>query len=385
MKKFLEQTAGLRQGGARSGLKLMLIGVFLFGSFVAASNRGVAQPGTAAPGGYGLKVYKVSSVLYPFVQVYFRTFDQDMQPLVNLNERNIGLMVKGRAYDPAKRQYVVNSIRQRQEATRSVIVLDASKTMAGRPFEAALKACANFIDSKRPQDEVAILAVRNTKEGYETISGFERDGGALARRLADVRADGVKSRLYDTIGAAIQMCGSSSQGALSPSSATIIVSSCIVVLSDGLDQGSAITREELNTRISNMTIPIPVYSLAYSQVSANHFKNLEAISKNSFGKYYLIADTYQKMQKVVEEIQNIIQSDYVLTFRSYLPVDGESHSFKVGVEYPSGSGKYTFEDSRFEAIELPKVEPVADKIKDLLQVLPEVKDANGPYMSKISD
>ncbi len=49
-----------------------------------------------------------------------------MQPLVNLNERNIGLMIQGRPYNPMKTQYGVQSIRQRQEATRTVLVIDAS-------------------------------------------------------------------------------------------------------------------------------------------------------------------------------------------------------------------------------------------------------------------
>ena len=173
--------------------------------------------GASDPGGYGLKIYKVNSGLYPYVQVYFRTFDQNQQPLVNLNAMNVGLMVKGKAYDPAKRQYQINSIRQRQEATRTVLILDASKSMVGAPFETALRAAARYIDSKRPQDEVAILSIRDTKTGYDVVSEFERDPGALGRRLVDVKADGNKSRIYDSIGAAMQMCGMSAQGSVTPS------------------------------------------------------------------------------------------------------------------------------------------------------------------------
>ncbi len=152
---------------------------------------------------FGLKIFRVESGLYPFVQVYIRTFDQNMRPLINLNEMNIGVMVKGRSYDPAKRQYMVQSIRNRDEAVRTVLVLDCSKSMAGKPFEDALAACARFVDSKRKQDQVAVLAIRDTDTGYEIVSNFERDKGALARRLADVKCDGNKTRLYDTIGAAI--------------------------------------------------------------------------------------------------------------------------------------------------------------------------------------
>lgn len=367
------QKSPLRKALVRAGLSLCLS---LITSLVYAQGYGFS-----APGGYGIKIYKVESALYPFVQVYFRTFDQNQQPLVNLNERNIGLMVKGRSYDPVKRQYAVQSIRQRQEATRSVIVLDASKSMDPRPYKDAREAVARFIDGKRPQDEVAILAIRDTKEGYQVVSNFERDPVALTHRLADVVPDGTDTRLYDSIGAAMQMCGMAAQGSVTPSPSNYIVSCSIVVFSDGRDEGSAITREELNGRITNLRIPIPIYSLAYSKKgNTKYFKNLEAISKNSFGIYYLIGETVSKMQGVVENIQNIMQSDYVVTFRSYRKVDGESHALKLGIEYPTGSGKYTYVSERFEAIELPRrTQEVIDLMAELDKKLPELPDKNPFY------
>ncbi len=346
--------------------------------FVMNASPSIAQD--AVPGAYGLKIYQVNSAFYPFVQAYFRTFDKNMMPLVNLNEMNIGLMVKGRAYDPMKRQYFIQSIRQRQEATRSVLVLDASRSMAGRPFDAAARACARFIDSKRPQDEVSVLAIRDTKEGYEVVSEFERDGGALGRRLADVKADGLKTRLYDTIGAAMQACGASSQGSILATPANYITSCSIVVLSDGQDDGSALSREELNARISNLRIPIPIYSLAYTKVNPRHFKNLESISKNSFGKYYQIAEAYETMQRVVEEIQHILMSDYVLTFVAYQQIDGNEHSFKIGVEYPSGSGKFNYDAGRFEAMQAPyQVPGLKEKWKQLDSLFPKLAPGEEPY------
>ena len=334
------------------------------------------QAQSAAPGTYGVKVYRVDSSLYPYVQVYFRTFNELKQPLVNLNELNIGLMVKGRSYDPMKRQYRVESIRQKQVGTRTVLILDASISMAGPPFESALRAAARYVDTKRPQDEVAVLAIRDTKEGYYPVSAFERDPAAIARRLADVQVDGKQTRLYDSIAAAMQLCGASAQGSLTPSIDNFIVSCSLVVFSDGWDEGSALSRDDLNGRITSMPVPIPIYSLAYSKLSKEHFKNLEALSKNSFGNYYLVGETYDRMQQVVEEIQNINQSDYVLTYRAYVPVDGETHALKLGIEYPSGSGKFTYDSGSFEAIEPPPVSGIVEKLKALGQAIPPAPNAN---------
>lgn len=346
-----------------------------FACMVASLGIAHAQGyGFATPGGYGLKIYRVDASLYPFVQVYLRTFDDRYQPLVNLNEPNIGLMVKGRSYNPAKRQYGIQSIRQRQEATRSVLVLDSSKSMRGVPFDAALKAVIRFIESKRPQDEVAVVATRDNQEGFEVVSSFERDGRALARRIADVRADGNRTRLYDTIAAAMQMCAMSAQGSVE--SGAYVVSCSILVFSDGHDEGSALSREELMTRISGLPIPIPIYSLAYSRQAPDYFRNLEALSKNSFGLYYNVGETVDKMQRIVEEIQNILQSDYVVVFRSYVPIDGAKHNFKLGVEYPSGSGKYVYDDGAFEAIEPPPIPALLEQQAKLAQRIPALPDGN---------
>ncbi|MBC7360303.1 MAG: VWA domain-containing protein [Desulfacinum sp.] len=346
---------------------------------LCAGNVQTARAQFALPGMYALKVYHVNSFFYPYVQVYFRTFDKDGLPLVNLNERNIGLMVKGRSYDPMKRQYMVQNLRQRKEPVRTVIVLDASKSMAGLPFESALTACARFIDSKRPQDQVMILAIRDTADGYEIVSEYERDPGALGRRLADVKCDGMKTRLYDTIGAAMQACAVTPQGSVDPEGADYVASCSIVVLSDGKDEGSALSREELNTRIAGLSIPIPIYSLAYTKINPEYFKNLESISKNSFGKYYLIGEAYEKMQRTLEEIQYIIQGDYVVTFKAFTPVDGEKHSFKLGIEYPSGSGKFMYDSGYFEAIEPPPAPQILQAIERLDAVIPRLPEGGHPY------
>jgi len=330
--------------------------------------------GFAAPGSFTLKIFRVDNALYPFVQVYMRTFDDQQQPLVNLNELNIGLMVKGKSYDVAKRQYGVQSLRQRQEATRSVIVLDASKSMAGKPFRASVEAAIRFIEGKRPQDEVAVLAVRDEKSGYDLVSPFERDGKALARRIADIKPDGLRTRLYDSIGAALQMCAMSAQGSVVRDA--YVVSCSVLVFSDGHDEGSAVSREELMTRISGLSIPIPIYSLAYSKESPTYFKNMAALSKNSLGIYYHIGETMDRMTRIVEEIQNILQSDYVVTFRSYVPPDGNQYNFKLGLEYPSGSGKFVFDADTFEAIEPLPIPALQAQVAKLHQIMPAPRDGN---------
>ncbi len=330
--------------------------------------------------GYGQKIFRIESGLYPFVQIYLRTFNQTMDPLINLNIANIGLMVKGQVYNPHVRQYNIQSIQDRQEAIRSIIVLDASASMAGEPFEAALRAANRFIDAKRVQDQVAVIALDDNKEGFTLVSNFERDPGTLGRRIADITPSGKKTRLYDGIAAAIQLAAGTDAGGTT-SSLDYVASTSIVVMSDGHDENSAITRQDLMTRITQLAIPIPIYSLAYSKQEQDYLKNLQALSKNSFGRYYHIGEAYKAMTRTVEEIQNILQSDYVITFRAYLPVDGEKHIVKIGIEYPSGSGKLKFESGEFEAISPPNFPQIMNAQETLNGYFPALSAGQTPYMT----
>ena len=358
---------------------LLVTLVVLFFGVTSGLSNAETDPATNLQG-YGLKIFHVESGLYPFVQAYIRTFDQNMNPLVNLNEMNIGLMVKGHAYRPNQRQFFIQSIRNRNEAIRSILLVDTSKTMNGGPFEAALQAAARYIDAKRPQDQVAIIALEDNKEGYSVISNFERDPGALGRRLADLNAKGQKTRLFDGIAAALQLSASSGAGGTSMNEADYVASTSIVIFSDGMDENSAITRNDLMNRLTNMKVPIPIYTLAYTNIDQKHLKNLQALSKNSFGKYYHIGEAYDQMTRSVENIQDILQSDYVMTFRSYLPVDGEQYNLKIGVEYPTGSGKVRYGSSSFETIAPPAFPKILEVQGKLNEALPSLPDGN-PYIS----
>ncbi len=353
-------------------------GIILAALLVTAHMAAAAAPALNLHG-YGLKIFRVESALYPFVNVYIRTFDQNLEPLVNLNRMNIGLMVKGRIYDPAKKQYLIEPIRNRPEAVRTVLVIDTGKGMAGAPFENALRAAARFIDAKRAQDQVAIVALADNLDGYSVVSNFERDYGALGRRLADLHADSAKTRLYDAIVAALELTAATGPGSDSLGGSDYVVSSSVVVFSAGRDDSSAMGRGDLMTRIAGLSLPIPIYTLGFGGNNEKGLRNLQALAKNSFGKFYRADGSSGSITRSVEDIQNILLSDYVLTFRAYVPVDGERYPLKVGFEYPTGSGKMRYDSASFETMETPRFPQVMAIQEKLDQAIPAMADGN-PFL-----
>jgi len=336
---------------------------------------------------YTFAVYHVNYGFYPIVQAYVRTFDQNREPLVNVNVANIGIMVQGKLYDPAKfdpsirkMQYAIESLESRGEGFRTVFVWDCSGTMQGKPFEDTKTAILKFVEAKRPADQIAVIAVRDTNEGYQIVSQFEKDPTLLYQRMGDVKCDGQKTRLYDSIAAAIEMCATASQGDVNNAGGEFAILQSIVCVSDGKDEGSAIQRAELIGRIGQLKTPIPVYSVAYSKVDKDNFSNLEAISKATFGRYWTAVDS-QEFATITQKIHRINRSDYVVSFRSYVPVDGSRVNFKIGVSYPSNTGRFLYRDGEFEAIQSPA--PLNSRAKEYWETLqaqyPPVP-GNNPYM-----
>ena len=329
--------------------------------------------------GFGFKIYHVNSALYPYVQVYMRTFDEEFLPVESINELQVAVMDRGHVYDPQKRQYFIESIRNRREAARFVIVLDNSKSMAGDAFENALKGTARVIDSKRPQDQVAVLALTDESIGYKLVSNFEKDPEALIRRLRDVTLDNDSTRLYDALSASLQLCSASEQGGQGIVAEFPIVSCSVMIFSDGKNENSAITRADLMTRISNLSVPIPIYSFSSSSKEKLESLNLQALSINSFGKFYDAEQASVRLTASVDEVMDIVQSDYILTFRAYSPVNGQKYPFKIGIEYPSKSGKFRTDNAHYEAIRFPNIGNVNQAKKELAENLKPLEDSN-PYL-----
>ena len=327
-------------------------------------------------GTYGLKIYSVNSAFYPFVMVYFRTFDANFDPLININPLNVGLMVKGRAYDPAKRQYGIQTLKERREGMRTVVVLDCSGSMAGKPFVDAISAVTSYIGLKYPADEVGIIALTDE---VKKIAPFMKDGQKLEIFLNDLQATGKQTRIYDGIGAAIEMC-STAQGSTLNNSPDFVVLSNILLITDGLDEGSAMTVDNLMNEIANMQSggkpPFPIYTLAYNTKDHPGLKQLAKLSARSFGRYWDVAPG-SSLAEICHKIQEINRHDYVLTFRSYIPVDGMKYNVKLALNY---EGRQMVDSAEFETMEVPMLTPELQQSRATLETkIPAMPDGN-PYL-----
>jgi len=325
-------------------------------------------------GAYGLKIYHVNSIFYPFVMVYFRTMDMKKDPLINLTPFNVGLMVEGKAYDNYKKQFILETLQGRTEGIRTTIVLDCSSSMWGNSFQEAIRSVNSYINMKSPSDEIAIIAIT---ENVEIISPFIKDKDKLSLLLRDLKPIGSKSRLYDGIARAMQL-SYSAPGTTIGGSTEFSVLSNIIVISDGNDNGSLMSADNLVNKINSMNVPVPIYTLAYSTQSGVAYNNkLQLLSESSYGRFWTINST-SMITRIMDEIQSINRHDYVLTFRAYLPVDGRKHNLKVVLNY---EGRANFDSADVETMEVPLFTDQMRRARmSLERRIPALPDSN-PYLS----
>ncbi len=89
--------------------------------------------------------------------------------------------------------------------TGIVLVIDASNSMAGSKLDEAKRAAVAFVDQKRPQDQVAVIAFG--PQPFDTLD-FTSDGDELVTFIESIEVLGRQTPLYDAVFEAAEMFAS---------------------------------------------------------------------------------------------------------------------------------------------------------------------------------
>ena len=76
-----------------------------------------------------------------------------------------------------------------------VLAIDTSGSMTGEPIDAAKAAALSFVQQKRAQDAIALVTFNDE---VQVLSGFTKDGSALAARIESIEADG-ETAFFDAV------------------------------------------------------------------------------------------------------------------------------------------------------------------------------------------
>ncbi|MFC7361676.1 type II secretion system F family protein [Nocardioides astragali] len=205
----------------------------------------------------------------------------------------------------------------------TVLVLDASNSMAGEKLTAAITAIDSFLTAA--PDDVQIGLVTFAGSVQETVSPTT-DHESIIDELAAVELK-PGTKLYDAVAAGIELAGD--EGARS-----------LLVLSDGADTGSTTTIDELSTTASDAGVVVDVVALAQS---AEQQATLDGLASAAGGQ--VIPADPEALGTVFSAQAEALASQVLVTFDLPAGISGEQT-----VEATLSAGSTTFTDSAFVSL-----------------------------------
>ncbi len=325
-------TSGVELGG-RLGFRLthrirLAVGLLLVGCVILTG----AQPALAQGGDITVTVEEVDQSDFPTVRVRLGVRDQNGVPVSDLTEEHFEIIEDG---TEARKPGAVNAEENPDAQVSLAIVIDMYRTLGGKPIETAQEATRNLLsdllDQPNDQDRAAFIGVHRDlstdpaeiDEEYEVL--FTNDRNRLLNVVnflhERLETEGPGTPLYDAVIKAIRMAEASEP----------MGHRALIVMTDGEDRGSVSEDSDTIQRASEAHIPVFTVGLSNSALDEQYMKRL---AENTGGAYQA-AETPEDFSPLFSNVLTTLRSQYVLTYESSLPEDGQTHNVLVRVRTPT--------------------------------------------------
>jgi Ca-activated chloride channel family protein len=279
---------------------------FLLGVALFAATTAFAQQAPVAPPDPSMEPPHYSeSVSVGFVLIPFTAIGPKGTPLTDVRERDVQLYVDG--------VRVRNDMFERSmnAPVSFTILLDGSGSMglAGK-MDAARSAVATLVTHRKPGDDFALYVF--AESAAVEVVPFTQDPSKIVRALDAVKPFG-KTAFFDALATMPQR---SDLGA-NPTRA-------IILLSDGIDNASHLTRAQLPSQLEGVAVPI--YPLGLREAAEQQRvdpKNLsEELSDlalldeiaNLTGGRLFVGNRPEQLSAAVDALENNLRAQYLIGF-----------------------------------------------------------------------
>jgi Ca-activated chloride channel homolog len=239
-----------------------------------------------------------------YVMVPFTVLGGHGAPITDLASAEVNLLVDG---VPVKSDMFEKSM---DAPVSFTILIDGSGSMALAGKMEAARAAIEALIARRKQGDDFSLFVFDDKEAHEVVP-FTADPQAVLTAMYNVKPWG-KTAFFDAVST---MPERSRLGR----NAT----RAIILLSDGIDNASRLTREQLSKTLEGLAIPI--YSLGLREASeakllksqtaeaSSDIALLEDVATQTGGRLFL-GNRPEQLGKAVDRIENDLRAQYLIGF-----------------------------------------------------------------------
>ena len=205
----------------------------------------------------------------------------------------------------------------------TVLLIDASNSMEGRPLADAFAAARAFVARRNANQRIAVVTFDGS---VETRLGFTSKGSAVDAALASPPATGEGTRVYDAVAEALALLRSAH-----------IASGSIVLLSDGADTGSVASPEKTFQRARAQHVRVFTVGLESSQFDETTLDSIAAQTNGSYSQATKSTD----LAPIYDALGSRLANEYLLQYKSFAN-PSEHVDVNVTVAGISGSARATY-------------------------------------------
>ena len=238
-----------------------------------------------------------------YVMVPFTVLGEKGAPITNLAQKDVSLLVDGQ---PVRTDMFEMSFNAPVSWT---ILLDGSGSMGLAGKIDAAKAAINALVARRKEGDDFALFVFDSQGHAKEMVPFTENPAAISRALDVVKPWG-KTAFFDALA---EMPARSELGRNA--------SRAIILLSDGIDNASNVTREDIEKQMEGLSIPIYAFGLrepgelkvaAISEEMAN-IDLLDELADATGGKLF-VGIRPEQLASAINSMEKSLRAQYLLGF-----------------------------------------------------------------------
>jgi len=226
------------------------------------------------------------------ITAYLEAFNADGQPASSLSSSELSAAIQN---EPLKVSQV-SSLDSSGEGVAYIFLVDISRSIGAGQFAQIKQAIANWIDGLNSADRMALFTFGSS---YKQVAAFTSDKAKLKSVVARLQATDLQTKLYLALYNALGLSRQETAGLPSRRA--------IVILSDGKDEGSGITEQDVVNQIAQSHTPI--YAIGYSRLPMNQketylgvLKRLSTLSKGNYEDAVNLKTAYAEMEDTIRDV-----------------------------------------------------------------------------------
>lgn len=244
---------------------------------------------------------------FPRVKFTVNVVNPENRGVAGIDEENIIVYEDGYRVN-----YRVKDVSRPDDLLHVVIAIDSSRSISARFLERIKSEAGKFIGATDASDRIALIRFNDT---VRLLNNFTSNRAELHSGIKSVERHGKFTRLYDGIYDSIELldrAGDSRKG--------------VIVFTDGKDEGSNLTSDDIISFARDREIPI--YFISDNSSTSAH---LGRIAKLTGGRYFCVnrKDIACAWNSVLSRIKSVYEIDY----SSGIKRDGAKHNLEVRLKY----------------------------------------------------